>query len=76
MTYHVMALAQFDILESKVSGLLKLHRELVAENRKLRKRLEEQGRELAGIRQQEEQTRLIKKNLLERIDKLLEHVGE
>ena len=66
-----MKLAEFDLLESKVAGLLRLHRDLVSENRRLRLKLEEQNRELSRLREEREGTRKIKATLLEKIDKLL-----
>ena len=69
-----MANPQFDLLESKVTGLLRLHRQLVSENRKLRRRLEEQEREVLRMRENDERTQVLKKALLERIDKLLKDV--
>jgi hypothetical protein len=66
-----MKLAEFDLLESKVAGLLRLHRDLVSENRRLRLKLEEQNRELGRLRDEREGTQKLKQTLLEKIDKLL-----
>lgn len=66
-----MKLAEFDLLESKISGLLRLHRDLVSENRRLRLKLEEQNREVSRLKDEREQTNRVKQTLLERIDKLL-----
>lgn len=70
-----MKLASFDLLETKVAGLLKMHRELVSENRRLRLKLEEQNRELARLRDERDNTQRIKKTLLSRIDALLSSEG-
>jgi hypothetical protein len=66
-----MKLAEFDLLEAKVAGLLKLHRDLTSENRRLRLKLEEQSRELARLREDRERTLQLKQTLLGRIDQLL-----
>ena len=66
-----MKLAEFDLLESKVAGLLRLHRDLVSENRRLRLKLEEQNRELARLREERDGTQKLKLTLLEKIDQLL-----
>ncbi len=71
-----MKLAEFDLLESKVAGLLRLHRELIAENRRLRTKLEESVRELQAIRAEREQTDLLKGALLERLDRALKELDE
>lgn len=75
ITQRFMKLAEFDLLENKVAGLLKMHRELVSENRRLRLKLEEQGRELARLRDERDNTQRLKKTLLARIDALLGSEG-
>ena len=67
-----MKLAEFDLLESKVAGLLRLHRDMVTDNRRLRAKIEEQSRELGRLREEREQTQRAKQSILERIDKLVE----
>ena len=66
-----MKLAEFDLLESKVTGLLRMHHELVSENRRLRAKMEELTREATALRPQREQTEQIKKALVERLDRLI-----
>ena len=66
-----MKLAEFDLLESKVTGLLRMHHELVSENRRLRSKMEELTRETTALRAQREQTEQIKKALMERLDRLI-----
>lgn len=70
-----MKLASFDLLETKVAGLLKMHRELVSENRRLRSKLEEQNRELVRLREERDNTQRLKKALLARIDAMLGSEG-
>lgn len=67
-----MKLAEFDLLESKVAGLLRLHRDMVTDNRRLRTKIEEQSRELARLREEREHTQRAKQSILERIDKIVE----
>ena len=66
-----MKFAEFDLLENKVEGLLSLHRDLAAENRRLTGELASVREELAVLREEREQTLVLKQAIIERLDRLL-----
>ena len=66
-----MKLAEFDLLENKVEGLLTLHRDVAAENRRLTSELAVVRKELASLREEREQTIILKQAIIERLDRLL-----
>jgi hypothetical protein len=70
-----MKLAEFDLLEKKVAGLLRLHRELIADNRRLRVKLEDQAREVQALHDARANTELLKGTLTQRLDRVLKELG-
>ncbi len=75
MTIRTMKIAEFDLLEAKVEGLLHIHQDLVAENRRLSRQVEELTAAVARLHDEREQTQLLKHALLERIDRLVKELG-